>query len=158
MLVVLERMFFDRGVVKLEDAYCPRERETTELITRRGRMEVVSTSMLIYGFEAECAARTDWRRPVTARKGAEAVGDGSPGGGRRGLASLFFNSQPLSFDGLGQQPRLLRSRIDLRHFPFLRLGRQTDAPEVAVFLFSIHNHSSGFLLAKNIFQEEIRKK
>ena len=84
MLVVLERMFFDRGVVKLEDAYCPRERETTELITRRGRMEVVSTSMLIYGFEAECAARTDWRRPVTARKGAEAVGDGSPGGGRRG--------------------------------------------------------------------------
>lgn len=84
MLVVLERMFFDRGVVKFEDAYCPRERETTELTTRRGRMEVVSTSMLIYGFEAECAARTDWRRPVTARKGAEAVGDGSPGGGRRG--------------------------------------------------------------------------
>ena len=42
MLVVLERMSFDRGVVKLKDAYCPRERETTELITRRERMDVVT--------------------------------------------------------------------------------------------------------------------
>ena len=58
MVVVVERMVFDKGLEMLEDAYYLQREETGKLLAEPELMDVIYACMMIYGYETDRRNRT----------------------------------------------------------------------------------------------------